>query len=81
LHTESVVVDTVAVDKRFHFIPQANLLITVPMSNDRIVLRKLDLDEAVERSEKPFPFVTSPSLTVIDSSGRQLFHTIHIKVE
>jgi hypothetical protein len=139
LHTESVVVDTVAVDRLFHLIPQANLLITVPMSNDRIVLRKLDLDEAVARSEKPLLFVRSPAelaarprrdlvhqvqepsskgavrfeltsgpkdlnvtpegelkwrvpldggrkehetiLTVSDSSRRQLFHTIRIKVE
>ena len=35
------------IDKRFHFIPAANLLVTVPPSNDRLVLRRLCLDEGI----------------------------------
>ncbi len=31
------------VEKRFHLIPAANLLITIPFSNDRLVLRRLDV--------------------------------------
>jgi S1-C subfamily serine protease len=131
--------DGMTIDKRFHFIPQANLLITIPPSNDRLVLRRLDLDRAIENSPRPLLFVGSPSeisarprqklvhqvvarssggtvryeltsgpaglsvtpdgtlswnvpldgggksfeviLTVSDSSGRQLFHTIHLKID
>jgi hypothetical protein len=34
------------IDKRFHLIPEADLLITVPPTNDRLVLRKLHLPAA-----------------------------------
>ena len=34
------------IEKRFHLVPQAGLLITIPNSNDRLVLRRLDLDDA-----------------------------------
>ena len=131
--------DGMTIDKRFHFIPAANLLITIPPTNDRLVLRRLDLDRAIASSEKPLLLVTSPSelsarprqdlvhlvqarssrgagrfelatgppgltvspdgtlnwrvplapenkayeavLTISDPSGRQIFHTIRIKVE
>jgi hypothetical protein len=46
-------VDGMTIDKRFHFIPAANLLITVPPTNGRLVLRRLDLDRAIASSEKP----------------------------
>jgi hypothetical protein len=139
LGNEGVVADTITMDRRFHFIPQANLLITIPPSNDRLVLRRLDLDQAIASAQKPVLVVTSPSelgarsgqnlahqvvarsskgavrfeltsgpaglsvtpdgrmnwrvpldrkaeeyeaiITVSDASGRQLFHTIRIKIE
>jgi hypothetical protein len=139
LHNDRVVVDTITLDRRFHFIPQANLLVTIPHSNDRLVLRRLDLDRAIATARKPLLVVTSPSeigarpgqnlahqvvarsskgavrfelasgppgltvtpegtmtwrvpldretkeyeaiLTISDASGRQIFHTIRIKVE
>jgi S1-C subfamily serine protease len=131
--------DGMTVDKRFHFIPSANLLITIPPTNDRLVLRRLDLDRAIDNSPRPLLLVSSPSeipararqklvhqvvarsnrgavryeltsgppglsvtpdgalnwsvpldgggkefeaiLTVSDASGRQIFHTIRIRVE
>jgi hypothetical protein len=33
-------------DKRFHLIPQAKVLIVIPPSNDRLVLYRVDLDKA-----------------------------------
>jgi hypothetical protein len=139
LHNDRVVVDTITLDRRFHFIPQANLLVTIPHSNDRLVLRRLDLDRAIATARKPLLVVTSPSeigarpgqnlahqvetrsskgavrieltsgppglavtpegsmtwrvpldretkeyeaiVTVSDASGKQIFHTVRIKVE
>jgi WD40 repeat protein/S1-C subfamily serine protease len=34
------------VEKRFHLIPAANLLITIPFSNDKLVLRRLEVAKA-----------------------------------
>ncbi len=39
-------------DKRFHFIPSARLLITVPKGEDRLVLRKLSLPDVPQQPEK-----------------------------
>ena len=36
---ESRIQDDFTVEKRFHFIPAANLLVTIPFTNDRLVLR------------------------------------------
>ena len=36
-------------DKRFHLIPQAKLLIVIPPSNDRLILHRVDLEEALNR--------------------------------
>jgi S1-C subfamily serine protease len=45
---ESWIKDDFTVDKRFHLIPAANLLITIPFTNDRLVLRRLDIRKAVD---------------------------------
>jgi len=37
-------------DKRVLLIPQAKLLITIPTSNDRLVLHRVDLEEALEKA-------------------------------
>jgi hypothetical protein len=36
-------------DKRFHLIPQAKVLIVLPPSNDRLVLHRVDLEEALSK--------------------------------
>jgi hypothetical protein len=38
-------------EKRFHLVPAAKLLITIPWSNDRLVLRRVDIERFVSRSE------------------------------
>ena len=45
---ESWIKDDFTVEKRFHLIPAANLLITIPYTNDRLVLRRLDVRKAVD---------------------------------
>ena len=46
-------------DKRIHFLPQAKLIITIPASNDRLVLHRLDVDAVLEKSGVDYLFVTS----------------------
>ncbi len=70
--------DPVTIDKRFHFIPAANLLITVPASNDRLVLRRLSLDEGIARSASPILAVTSPS-ELSARRGQQFTHQIQVR--
>jgi WD40 repeat protein len=78
LHNDHVVVDTITLDRRFHFIPQANLLVTIPHSNDRLVVRRLDLDRAIAAARRPLLFVTSPS-EIGARPGQNLAHQIETR--
>jgi hypothetical protein len=49
-------------DKRVLLIPQAKLLITIPTSNDRIVLHRIDLEDALEKAGGPAALQTVDSL-------------------
>ena len=64
-----------SVDKRLHWVPAANLLITIPFANDRLVLRRLDLNEALDRSGDDYLVVVSPPC-VAASAGQKLDHQI-----
>lgn len=46
-------------DKRYHFHPQWNRLVTLPYSNDRIVIRPLDGERALKDQGRPYLYVTS----------------------
>jgi WD40 repeat protein len=63
-------------DKRYHLIPAAKLLITVPASNDRLVLRRIDLDEA-RRRFGALLYVTSPSV-IHAAIGKELIHKFDV---
>jgi hypothetical protein len=39
------IISDFTIDKRFHLVPAAGLLITIPVTNDRLVLRRIDLSE------------------------------------
>ena len=52
--------DDVTTDKRFHLVPAAHLLITIPPANDRLVLRRLELDAALSRPGGDRLIVVSP---------------------
>jgi len=45
--------------KRVHFIPDAKVLVTIPQSDDRLVLRRLDPDKALEKSDLDYLLVVS----------------------
>jgi hypothetical protein len=44
---------------RFHYLPSAKVLISLPETNDRVVLRPLDLDGELKRSGEKYLFVAS----------------------
>jgi hypothetical protein len=46
-------------DKRIQFVPSANALLTLPPSNDRIVIRKVDVAAALKKSGADYLFVSS----------------------
>jgi hypothetical protein len=62
-------------EKRFHLVPGAGLLVTIPPANDRLVLRRLDLAEALDHAGTDRLIVVSPaSLTV--AAGTTLEHQL-----
>ena len=67
-----------ATDKRFLFIPAAQLLITIPPTNDRVLLRRLEIDKALEKAGADELFVTTPLLLLV-TAGHQLDHQIMAK--
>jgi hypothetical protein len=46
---EQVLKHDFTLDKRFHLIPQAKLLIVIPPSNDRLELHRVDVEDAFEK--------------------------------
>jgi hypothetical protein len=47
------------IDKRIHLIPDTRLLAVIPAGNDKLVLRRLDLEEALGKANFPFGAITS----------------------
>jgi hypothetical protein len=67
--------DDLTTDKRFHLVPAAHLLITIPPTNDRLVLRRLELDAAHDRAGGDrLTVVSLPTLTA--TAGQKLEHQI-----
>lgn len=67
--TESWKRDDFTSDKRYHFIPQFNLLITIPYTNDKLVLRKLDIKANLIKNGLDFLYVTSTPPSSIKQGG------------
>ena len=49
INNESFIQDDFTLEKRFHFVPAANLLVTIPFTNDRPSLRRLDIHKTLEK--------------------------------
>lgn len=66
------------IDQRYHFIPDAQLLITIPSTADRLVLHKLNLDDALERAGIDYLFVVStpPPLAV---RGQEYTYPVRVR--
>jgi hypothetical protein len=66
------------VDRRVHFLPQYKLLVTLPQSNDRLVVRRLDVEEALEKSGVDYLLVTSEPPTSV-KPGEALEYQVTVK--
>jgi hypothetical protein len=51
--------DTLPHDQRVHFIPKAQLVVTIPAGDDRLVLRRFDAEAALKKSGLDYLVVTS----------------------
>ncbi len=67
--------DDLTIEKRFHFVPAAKLLITVPPSNDRLVLRHVDVDDAIDHVGND-KLITLSAPTVTARAGLAFEHRI-----
>jgi len=74
---QSLATDRISVEKRFHLVPAAKLLVTIPTTNDRLVLRRLDIGESLARLPVEFLFVTSPPVLTA-KAGQPLRHRIDV---
>ncbi len=70
--------DDFTLEKRFHFVPAARLLVTIPPSNDRLVLRRLDLEQALAGLPGDYLFVVSPPV-VIAKAGQPFEHRLEAR--
>jgi hypothetical protein len=67
-----------SIDKRLYFVPAAELMITVPPTNDRLVLRSLKLGPALDHEGGRRLAVTSPK-SLSATAGLVLEHQIMAK--
>jgi hypothetical protein len=62
-------------EKRFHLVPAAHLLVTIPPAGDCLVLRKLDVKAALDQVGGDY-LIVAPPPALIASPGRTLEHLI-----
>jgi len=67
-----------AIERRFDWVPSAELLVTVPASNDRLCLRRLAIPGAQGGLGEDDLYVTSAGL-LRAPSGKKLSHRIEVK--
>jgi hypothetical protein len=67
-----------SIDKRVHFFPTAELLVTIPASRDELVLRRLSVIESAEKTGGDYLFVTSlPPRTA--AAGQSYDYVLSVK--
>jgi hypothetical protein len=65
-------------DKRIHFLPEARLLITLPASDDQVVVQRLDVDEALDKADVDYLLVTSTAPPTV-KSGETYTYALVVK--
>lgn len=65
-------------DKRVHLIPDAKLLVTIPNTNDKLVLRRFDLDALLAKADVDYLFVTSKAPAAF-KPGEKLTYPVAVK--
>ena len=70
--------DKINHDKRVHWIPNAKILVTIPASNDKLLLYRFDPDEVLAKSDIDYLYVTSsaPTLAV---KGSEYAYYVQVK--
>jgi hypothetical protein len=68
------------IDKRIHLLPDARLLVIIPAGNDQLVLRRLDLEEALGKARFPFVVITSRPPTAA-KKGTTLRYQLQAKTD
>ena len=62
--------ESLTLDKRINYFPTADLLVTIPATRDQLVLRKLDVVAAMEKSGIDYLYVASlPPAAVAQALG------------
>src|SRR5262249_31130511 len=46
-------------DKRINYIPEAKVIVTIPSTDDKLILYRFDIDQALEKSDVDYLVVTS----------------------
>jgi hypothetical protein len=69
---------TLPIDKRVHLVPAAQMLVTIPGTNDRLVAQRFDLEEALDKLGVDYLFVTSTPPTHV-KSGSQFEYAVGVK--
>ncbi len=65
-------------DKRYWFIPSAELLVTIPSTNDRVVLRRVNIIEQLDKQGMDYLFVVSSPPTSA-AKGRRYEYQLEVK--
>jgi S1-C subfamily serine protease len=67
-------------DKRYWFIPSAELLVTIPNTNDRLVLRRVNILQQLEKQGVDYLFVVSSPPTSA-AKGRRYEYQLEVKAK
>jgi hypothetical protein len=70
--------DSWQMDQRLHFIPGAKVIVTVPASNDRLMLHRFDPEAALEKSGTDYLVVFSEPLKHA-ASGKEYRYAMTVK--
>jgi S1-C subfamily serine protease len=62
LQPNAIVKDGISLENRYHVVPAANLLVTIPPPNNRLVLRRLEIQPAAGRLEAGSNKTAGPGL-------------------
>ncbi len=65
-------------DQRFHWVPEADLLVIIPQTDDRLGFHRIAIDESLKQLGEDYLFVSSPrAMDVV--RGRPFQRTIAVK--
>jgi hypothetical protein len=63
-------------DQRYILLPAAGVLISIPATNDRLVLRRFDLDDLLTKFIQPYLFVASSPVTVATRGSTYTYRVV-----